>query len=50
MSIVYTLICKGADKVLCEYTEYQGNFEQVSRSLLKKVESESRATFSYADE
>ncbi len=50
MSIVYTLICKGADKVLCEYTEYQGNFEQVSRSLLKKVELESRATFSYADE
>lgn len=50
MSIVYTLICKGTDKVLCEYTEYQGNFEQVSRSLLKKVQTDSRATFSYADE
>lgn len=50
MSIVYTLICKGNDKVLCEFTEYQGNFEQISRSLLKKVQKDKRATFSYADE
>lgn len=50
MSIVYTLICKGYDKVLCEYTEHQGNFEQVSRNLLKKVQMDNRATFSYEDE
>jgi vesicle-associated membrane protein 7 len=50
MSVVYTLICKGNDKVLCEFTEYQGNFEQISRSLLKKVQKDKRATFSYADE
>ncbi len=50
MSIVYTLISKGPEKILCEYTEYQGNFEQISRSLLKKVVKDSRATFSYADE
>lgn len=50
MSIVYTLICKGSDKVLCEFTEFQGNFEQISRNLLKKVQKEKRATFSYADE
>ncbi len=50
MSVVYTLICKGSDKVLCEFTEYQGNFEQISRSLLRKVEKNKRATFSYADE
>jgi hypothetical protein len=50
MSIVYTLIAKLTDKILCEYTEYQGNFEQISRNLLKKVVKESRATFSYGDE
>ncbi len=50
MSIVYTLICKGRDKVLCEYTEFQGNFEQVSRNLLCKVQPETRATFNYANE
>jgi len=50
MSIVYTLICKNNDKVLCEYTEFQGNFEQISRNLLKKVQKDKRATFSYADE
>ncbi len=50
MSIVYSLICKSSDKVLCEYTEYQGNFEQISRNLLKKVQKDKRATFSYADE
>jgi len=50
MSIVYTLICKGGDKVLCEHTDYQGNFEQVSRNLLRKVQSETRATFNYANE
>lgn len=48
MSIVYTLISKG-DRVLAEYTDYQGNFEQVSRNLLKKTEKDKRATFSYAE-
>ncbi len=47
MSIIYTLISKSNDKVLCEYTEYHGNFEQVSRTLLKKVQKDHRATFSY---
>lgn len=50
MSIVYSLVCKDNDKVLCEYTEFQGNFEQISRNLLKKVQREARATFSYNNE
>lgn len=49
MSIIYTLISKGDDKILCDYTEYSGNFEQISRSLLKKVEKNHKATFSYDD-
>lgn len=50
MSIVYTLICKGSGKVLCEFTDYQGNFEQISRNLLRKVQPDTRATFNYAGE
>lgn len=49
MSIIYSLIAKSTDKVLCEFTEYHGNFEQVSRSLLRKIQKEHRATFSYDD-
>ena len=50
MSIVYPVIAKSTDKILCEYSDYQGNFEQVSRNLLTKVEKESRATFTYGEE
>ncbi len=49
MSIIYALISKDSDKVLCEFTEYHGNFEQISRTLLKKVQKDHRATFSYDD-
>ena len=45
MSIKYSLISKENDKVLCEYTDFIGNFEQISRQLLKKV----KATFSVVD-
>lgn len=47
MSIKYSLISKEKDKVLCEYTDFIGNFEQISRELLKKVKPESRGTFLY---
>lgn len=49
MSLIYVLISKGNDRVLCEYTEYNGNFEQVSRNLLKKIETDYRGTFTYDD-
>ena len=49
MSLIYTLIAKSFDMVICEYTEYHGNFEQVSRNLLKNVKAEYRATFCYDD-
>jgi hypothetical protein len=50
MSIVYTLIAKNNNQVLCEYSDYSGNFELISRNLLKKVQKESRATFAYGEE
>ena len=47
MSIKYSLITKENDKVLTEFTEFTGNFEQISRQLLKKIKPESRGTFVY---
>jgi hypothetical protein len=47
MSIIYTVICKDTNTVLCDYAEYNGNFEVVSRTLLTKIKKESRGTFNY---
>jgi hypothetical protein len=49
MSIIYTLISRDTDKILSEYSEYHGNFEQISRHLLKRVQKDNTATFSYDD-
>ena len=37
MSIIYSLIARSTDIVLCEYTEFAGNFQQVTRVLLRKA-------------
>ena len=47
MSLIYCLISKSESNVLCEYSEYKGNFETISRTLLKKIQQDKRATFSY---
>lgn len=47
MSIIYALIAKNDDQVLCEYTEYKGNFEQISRMILRKIQKNSRRALIY---
>ena len=47
MSIIYGLIAKNDDQVLCEYTEYKGNFEQISRMILRKIQKNSRRALIY---
>lgn len=37
MPIYYTLIANKIDNVLCEYTDKEGNFQQISRMLLAKA-------------
>jgi hypothetical protein len=37
MSILYALIAKNFDLILTEYTEYSGNFQQITRILLYKI-------------
>lgn len=36
MSLLYSLIARSVDVVLCEHTEYSGNFMQIIRSILQK--------------
>lgn len=36
MSFIYSLIARDPDIVLCEYTEYTGNFMQIARLILQK--------------
>lgn len=36
MSFVYSLIARLPDIVLCEYSDYTGNFYQIARMVLQK--------------
>ena len=48
MSIIYALISKDFDCVLCEYSEFTGNFQQITRIILRKISSDSKKTIDYA--
>ena len=39
MSILYALVAKNFDIILSEYTEYTGNFQQITRILLYKIKA-----------
>lgn len=47
MSVFYALIAKNKDIVLCEYTDYYGNYQQISRMILRKINPETKATINY---
>ena len=48
MSIVYSLVARQPDVVLCEYSEHQGNFIQISRIVLQKaVKPETKQIIKY---
>jgi hypothetical protein len=42
MSIILATIAIYPDKVLCEHTDYSGNFQQISRLILQKVTPDSK--------
>jgi len=44
--IIYALVARGQN-VLAEYTERQGNFEQVTRRLLNKIDVSKNTSMSY---
>lgn len=50
MSLIYALIAKEKTKILCDYTDYSGTFEQMANKLIPKTLDNHRATFAYGDE
>jgi hypothetical protein len=47
MSIIYALIARSSEVVLCEHTEYAGNFQQISRILLRKIKKGTKYSIEY---
>ena len=45
MSVIYALVAKEPDIVLCEETSYQGNFSDLAVKLLAKSQGKPRVTF-----
>lgn len=49
MSIYYVLVAKRNDMILVDYTEYSGNFQQITIDLMKRIEPETKKTFELSD-
>ena len=49
MSIIYTIIARDNEKILCEYTEYHGTFEQYTQKLIKKTNNIPKATIIFKE-
>ena len=48
-SIVYTLIARSCKTVLCDYTEFTGNFQQISLLILNRIKKDSKCEIDYND-
>ncbi len=46
-SIIYTLIARGGKIILTDYTEYSGNFQQISAILIQKLDDNYNARIKY---
>ena len=49
MPIYYALVAKQKDVVLCEYTDYSGNFQQLAMQLFSRIQPETKKTFELED-
>lgn len=47
MSIISALIAKHPDVVLCEHSDFMGNFRQITRMILQKVILNKKYTIDY---
>ena len=47
VSIIYTLIARNSKIVLCDFTEYSGNFSQISMVMLGKIKKNSKCEIQY---
>lgn len=47
MSIILSLIAKFPDVVLCEYSDFVGNFQQITRVVLQKLKPNCKYSIEY---
>jgi hypothetical protein len=47
MSFIYSFIARDPDIVLCEYTDYNGNFMQITRMVLLKIKKNAKYIINY---
>ncbi len=47
MSFIYSLIANKNKVVLAEHSEYNGNFSQISRMIVAKIEKEGKIIINY---
>ena len=47
MAIIHAFISRNNEIILVEFTEHQGNFQQISRILLRKLKNEKKLTIDY---
>ena len=47
MEIIYILIARSSKIVLCDYTDYRGNFQQIALLLLSKVKKNTKCEIIY---
>eukprot|EP00357_Protocruzia_adherens_P024296 CAMPEP_0115010066 /NCGR_PEP_ID=MMETSP0216-20121206/23059_1 /TAXON_ID=223996 /ORGANISM="Protocruzia adherens, Strain Boccale" /LENGTH=184 /DNA_ID=CAMNT_0002378139 /DNA_START=62 /DNA_END=613 /DNA_ORIENTATION=- len=48
MAIIYAVIAKDLDTVLTEYSAASGNFPQITRTILKRIEPNARFSYNYS--
>ena len=49
MSIFYVLVAKRNDMILVDYTEYSGNFQQITIDIMKRIEPDTKKTYELSD-
>jgi hypothetical protein len=47
MSIIYTLVARGNKIILTDYTEWSGNFQQISLIILNKIKKDKKCSIDY---
>ena len=45
--IIYSLIARTSKIILCDYTDYSGNFQQISLLLLEKLKKNNKCEITY---
>ena len=45
--IIYAVVAKNKNQVLCEFSDHSGNFEQVSQEILNKIKENTRGTICF---